>query len=155
MHSPCPKLFDLEFQVNRKTQRALIRYLGGLLLYQGKKNCSSIAKASSINHDSVYEFLKFNIEEKVILQSFLNTVFLNLPLDKGVWYINIDETMIDKIFSKIIEGVAYNWSSTYNDTIKGFSVVVAVITNGRITIPITFKTWYSSKDFPDRHKTRI
>ena len=77
MHSPCPKLFDLEFQVNRKTQRSLTRYLGGLILYQGKKNCSAIAKASSTNHDSVYDFFKLNIEEKVILQSFLNTVFSN------------------------------------------------------------------------------
>lgn len=155
MHSPCPKLFDLEFQVNRKTQRALTRYLGGLVLYPGKKNCSAIARASNSNHDSVYDFFEFNIEEKVILQSFLNAAFSSLPLDKGVWYINIDETMIEKVFSKMIEGVAYNWSSTHSNTIKGFSVVVAVITNGKITIPITFKTWYSSKDFPDRHKTRI
>jgi hypothetical protein len=38
---------------------------------------------------------------------------------------------------------------------KGYAIVVAVITNGKITIPITFKTWYCAKDFPDKHKTRI
>lgn len=155
MHSPIPKLFDLEFQVNRQTTRALTRYLRGLILYPGKKNCSAIAKASNTNHDSVYEFFEFTIEEQSVLQSFLSEAFLSLPLNKGVWYVNIDETIIEKVFSKSIEGVAYNWSSTHSDTIKGLSIVVAVITNGKITIPITFKTWYSLKDFPDKHKTRI
>ena len=38
---------------------------------------------------------------------------------------------------------------------KGHTIIAAVITNGKITIPITFKTWYSAKTFPDKHKTRI
>lgn len=155
MHSPCPKLFDSEFQVNRKTRRALTRYVGGLILYPGKKNCSAIARASNVNHEIVYEFFDSHIEDKVILQSFLERVFSTLPLNKRAWYINIDETLIDKVFSEKIEAVAYNWSSTHSDTLKGLAIVVAVITNGKITIPITFKTWYSSKDFPDKHKTRI
>lgn len=155
MHGQCLTLFDSEIQVNRKTRRALNRYLSGLLLYAGKKNCSAIARDLHTNHDAVYEFFECHANEKIILQSFLDRVFLCLPLLKGVWYINIDETIIDKVFSKNIEGVSYNWSSTHNDTVKGFSVVVAVITNGKITIPITFKTWLSLKDFPDQHKTRI
>jgi Transposase DDE domain len=155
MHSQCPKIFDSEFQVNRKARRALSHYVGGLLLYPGKKNCSAIARASNVDHEIVYEFLECHIEEKVLLQSFLNRVFSALPLKKGVWFINIDETLIDKIFSEKIEAVAYNWSSTHNDTLKGLAIIVAVITNGKITIPITFKTWRSSKEFPDKHKTRI
>ena len=108
-----------------------------------------------MNHEFVYDFLECCNEEKLILQSFLDRTFAALPLNKGVWYINIDETLIDKMFSEKIEAVAYNWNSTFNDTMKGYSVVVAAITNGKLTIPITFKTWYSEKDHPDKHKTRI
>ncbi len=152
---PCPKLFDTEVQVNRKMRRAVARYVGGILRYPGKKNCSAIARASSVNHDAVYEFFENPLDDKMILQMFLDKVIAFLPLKSGNWYINIDETMIDKVFSTKIEAVAYNYSSTHSDTIKGLSIVVAVITNGRITIPITFKTWLSSKQFPDKHKTRI
>jgi len=155
MHISCPNLFDYEIQVNRKIKRSLARYLGGLILYPGKKNCSAIARASNISHDVVYNVFEYNIEEKDILKSLLERVVLSLPLKKGSWYINIDETMIEKMFSEKIEAVAYNWNSTINDTMKGFSVVAAVITNGKITIPITFKPWLSAKDFPDKHETRI
>lgn len=155
MHISCPNLFDPDIQVNRKTKRALGRYLGGLMLYPGKKNCSSIANATNVSHDIVYDFFECHVEEKEILQSFLKKAFYALPLEMGTWYANIDETMIDKMFSEKIEAVAYNWSSTFCDTMKGFSIVAAVITNGKITIPITFKTWYSEKDYPDKHKTRI
>ena len=155
MHISCPNLFDTDIQVNRKTKRALGRYLGGLLLYSGKKNCSSIAKATNVSHDIVYDFFECHVEEKDILQSFLKKAVDALPLGMGTWYVNIDETMIDKMFSEQIEAVAYNWNSTFCDTMKGFSIVAAVITNGKITIPITFKTWYSEKDYPDKHKTRI
>lgn len=155
MHLLCPKLFDLDTQVNRKTKRALSKYIGGLVLYPGKKNCSAIARAANVKHDVIYDSFTLCIEEKDILQSFLNRVFASLPLNKGVWYVNIDETMIEKMFSKKIEGAAYNWNSIINDTMKGFSIVAAVVTNGKITIPITFKTWFSEKDFPDKHETRI
>jgi Transposase DDE domain len=155
MHIPCPKLFDPEIQVNRKIKRALVRYLGGLILYSGKKNCSAIAKATSVSHDIVYDFFECHDDGKSILQDFLKKTLCALPLQRGNWYINIDETMIDKMFSEKIEAVAYNWNSTFNDTMKGYSIVAAVITNGKITIPITFKTWHCAKDFPNKHKTRI
>ena len=155
MHIVCPNLFDQNIQVNRKTKRALVRHLGGLVLYSGKKNCSAIARAANVSHDIAYDFFECHVDEKELLQSFLNRLFASLPLKKETWYINIDETMIEKMFSKNIEAVAHNWNSTHGDTMKGFSVVASVITNGKITIPITFKTWYSEKDHPDKHQTRI
>lgn len=155
MHVSCPTLFDPKIEVNRKTKRALVRYLGGLILYPGKKNCSSIAQASNVTHDVVYDFFECCIDEQIALKSFLMRAVSLLPFKKGKWYVDIDETMIEKMFSKNIEGAAYNWNSTINDSMKGYSIVAAVVTNGKITIPITFKTWYSAKHFPDRHKTRI
>lgn len=155
MHFSCPTLFDQKIEVNRKTKRALVRYLGGLLLYPGKKNCSSIAQATNVSHDIVYNFFECCLEEQDILKSFLERAISLLPFEKSKWYVDIDETMIEKMFSGNIEGAAYNWNSTINDSMKGYSIVAAVVTNGKITIPVTFKTWYSAKDYPDRHKTRI
>ncbi len=151
----CPNLFDSEIQVNRKVRRALSRYLGGLIKYSGKKNCTVIAQASDLSHDSVYEFFDHATDNKSILQAFLNNTISSLPLNTGVWYINIDETLIEKMFAKNIEGASKNWSGVYNKALNGLSIVAAVITNGKITIPITFKTWYSEKDYPDKHETRI
>ena len=83
MHISCPKLFDIEIHVNRKTKRALTRYLGGIVLYSGKKNCSAIAKSANIKHDAVYEFFECHVDEQVILQSFLNKLVYDLSRRRG------------------------------------------------------------------------
>jgi hypothetical protein len=108
-----------------------------------------------VSHDVLYEFFDNTDADKILLQECLKRAYSNLPTNKGHWYINIDETLIEKMFSKKMEAVAYNWSSTHNDTMKGHAIVAAVVTNGKITLPMSFKTWYSEKDFPDRHQTRI
>lgn len=151
----CPKLFDVEIQVNRKIRRSMQRYLGGILLFTGKKNCSAIARSVGLSHDVLYEFFDDTELDKMLLQECLKRSYSRLPTNTGKWYINIDETLIEKMFSEKMEAVAYNWSATHNDTMKGHAIIAAVITNGRMTIPMTFKTWYSAKTFPDRHKTRI
>jgi hypothetical protein len=155
MEISCPKLFDSQIQVNRKIRRAICRYLGGILLFSGKKNCSAIARNACLSHDVIQEFLNNPVDASLLLQDFLKGARTNLPVGFGTWYINIDETLIEKMYSKKMEAVASNWSSIHNDTINGHAIVVAVITNGKITIPITFKTWYSAKSFPERHQTRI
>jgi hypothetical protein len=85
MHISCPNLFDPDIQVNRKTKRALARYLGGLILYPGKKNCLAIAKAINVNHDIVYDFFECHAEGKEILLSFLKKALYALPLKTGTW----------------------------------------------------------------------
>ena len=155
MEISCPKLFDTEVQVNRKIRRSMQRYLGGILLFTGKKNCAAISRQMGLNHDSLYEFFDNPYDDKSLLQACLKNTYSKLPTDVGKWYINIDETLIEKMFSEKMEAAAPNWSSIHNDTMNGHAIVAAVITNGKITIPLTFKTWYSEKTFPDRHKTRI
>jgi hypothetical protein len=155
MNFSCPKLFDTEIQVNRKIRRSMQRYLGGILLFSGKKNCAALSRNMGLSHDVLYEFFDNPADDKALLQACLKNAYSKLPTDKGNWYINIDETLIEKMFSKKMEAVARNWSSIHNDTMNGHAIVAAVITNGKITIPITFKTWYSKEAFPDRHKTRI
>jgi len=151
----CPKLFDTEIYVNRKIRRAICRYFGGILLFSGKKNCSAMARSTGASHDALQEFLNKPVDVAVILQECLKGARSNLPICTGTWYINIDETLIDKVYSKSMEAVAPSWSSAHNTTMKGHTIIAAVITNGKITIPITFKTWYSEKTFPERHQTRI
>lgn len=155
MEISCPKLFDGKIYVNRKIRRAICRYFGGLLLFSGKKNCSAMARCTGISHDVLQEFLNLPVDAAELLKAFLRGARSNLPIRSGTWYINIDETLIDKVYSKKMEAVAPNWSSAHNTTMKGHTIIAAVITNGKITIPITFKTWYSEKTSPEKHQTRI
>ena len=39
-----PKIFDLEIQVNRKLRRSMQRYLGGIMLFSGRKAAQQIIK---------------------------------------------------------------------------------------------------------------
>lgn len=151
----CPKLFDVEIQVNRKIRRSMQRYLGGIVLFTGKKNCSSISRSLGLSHDVLYEFFEDIDTDKMLLQKCLEMIHSQLPTKTGAWYINIGETLIEKMFSEKMEAVAYNWSGVHDSIMRGHAIVAAVITNGELTIPINFKTWYSEKTFPDLHKTRI
>ena len=110
----CPKLFDTEIYVNRKIRRAICRYFGGILLFSGKKNCSAMARFAGAKHDALQEFLNNPADAVAILQEFLKGARSNLPICTVTWYINIDETLIDKIYSKNMEAVAPNWSSAHN-----------------------------------------
>ena len=115
MEISCSKLFDTEIQVNRKIRRSMQRYLGGILLFTGKKNCAAISRHMGLNHDALYEFFDTPCSDKVLLQACLKNTYSKLPTDKGKWYINIDETLIEKMFSGKMEAVAPNWSSIHND----------------------------------------
>ena len=95
----CPKLFDVEIQVNRKIRRSMQRYLGGILLFTGKKNCSAIARSVGLSHDVLYEFFDDTEQDKMLLQECLKRSYSKLPTNTGKWYINIDETLIEKMFS--------------------------------------------------------
>ena len=151
----CPKLFDVEIQVNRKIRRSMQRYLGGILLFSGRKNCSAISRSFGLSHDALYEFFHDIDTDKMLLYECLKKSYSKLPTNTEEWHINIDETLIEKMYSEKMEAVAKNWSGSHDTIMNGHAIIAAVITNNAITIPINFKTWYSQKTFPDRHKTRI
>ena len=148
-------VFAKKSKIDKKSNFVLSLYLNGLLFCSKRKNCSTIAEKMGVNHDSVYAFYRDLCLYKSILKDSIDGIADSLPTDKGKWYIAIDEVLIEKEFSKNIESASFNWSGIRKGPAKGLSVVAAVLTNGKVTIPLGFRQWFSKKRFRDKHKTRI
>lgn len=69
-------------------------------------------------------------------------------------YLIIDDTIIDKIYSKAIEGACDNYSSADRKSYRSLCSVVAMLTDGVIAIPITQALWLSSEFSKVNHKTK-
>jgi hypothetical protein len=65
-------------------------------------------------------------------------------------YLIIDDTLISKQYSRVIEGTSDNYDSSENRTYRSLCVVVGMLTDGTITIPINHAIWVS-KEFAEEN----
>jgi putative transposase len=67
---------------------------------------------------------------------------------------SIDDTLIMKMYSKVIEGTNNNYDSSDGKTYKSLCAVVAVITDGTVTIPISQDIWVSKELNQEEYRTK-
>lgn len=69
-------------------------------------------------------------------------------------YLIIDDTLILKLYSKIIPGTCDNYDSSDGKTYRSLCAVVAVITDGNIAIPIDKAIWTSAEFAQDLYEKK-
>ena len=93
------------------------------------------------------------------MQWFIPQAFIKLitqfSAHKNGWLI-IDDTLIAKIYAKLIEGIEKHFDSSTRRYMHGYTIVVLAWTNGKTTVPLDFEFWFS-KDVvsPDNYFTKI
>jgi SRSO17 transposase len=129
------------------TQRAIENnslYVKGLLKTEGRKVCTSIAETLNTTHDTVYK--PFDNAELLIqnargeLQSIARDVFGNQPV-----YLLIDDFVINKQYSKEIEGTDTCYDTSTKHASTGLHSVSAMLTEGNIKIPIDASLFLSKR----------
>lgn len=106
------------------------------------------------NHDFLYRALSHcNITKNVYKKIVRKLIALSNKRKKG--WILLDDTVINKQYSRTIEGIAEIYDSGQKRPIKGFSAVVLCWSNGEITIPIDFSCWYKKEVLQEHYKTKI
>jgi len=65
-------------------------------------------------------------------------------------YLIVDDTVLDKPYSKKIGFVRYQWSGKHHRTFKGIGLITLVWTNGTIVLPIDFRIY----DIDNDNKTK-
>lgn len=91
-----------------------------------------------------HDFLTRNIRKKYHFKDMLSVLLNKKKLDDG--YIVIDETDIDKSFGEKLPRLGWIYSNRRGKPIFGLHVVVAVWTNGEITIPLGWKIYEKGGD---------
>jgi len=143
-------------RISENVKNKVVQYVTGLIVAPKKKTCTEMAKALSISHDFLNRALNNEDLLLCIPYAFIELV-KQYSIKKKGWLI-IDDTLIAKIYAKLIEGIESHFDSSTRKKLHGYSVVVIAWTNGKITIPLDFEFWFS-KDLvaPDVYlkKTQI
>lgn len=138
-----------------KINAVLSLYALGLIKTSDKKSLPNMGKALSIAHDKLYRLLTWGTTALPVLPTIQEKLVRYYAKKyNSINYLLIDETIIPKMFSSVIEG-AYRW---YNVILKkeqvSLCIVVVAWSNGTITIPIRFAFLHNKKIAPELYKTK-
>lgn len=128
--------------MNNKTESQLptkaLRFIVGLLACGVAKNCSALARLLNCCHDNFTKVLAMKrICWEAVIRGHIARTFGKLS--NG--YLALDDTVIDKNFSRNIAGCSWIYDSKLGKAVMGLNLVVLVWTNERITIPIGIRLY--------------
>lgn len=109
-----------------------------LLSISTKKNFESLGRYFEISGDTISRILATDAVTMHDLIAFCKTIFKEKSL-----YLLIDDTLITKIYSRVIEGTCDNYDSSNKVSKRSFCSVVAMLSDGKTAIPITQELWIS------------
>ena len=132
--------------------QSVIRYVYALILSTAKrKTCSAVMDITSLRSDRMLSIIEEEAPTPEILlklaQKYLNPNFR--------WYVVVDDTLINKRFSKIIEGAGINYDSATGTHYISLCSVVIMVTDGNIAIPIDQCFWIEKALAGNEYKSKI
>ena len=122
----------------RETDRNITYSITLILSSPSRKTFESLAREIGSSGDFVAKVLDKTPTSTAELISMSKSIFKNKRP-----YLLIDDTLILKIYSQIIEGACDNYSSSDRKEHRSLCSVVAVLTDGKIAIPIDQMIWTS------------
>lgn len=121
---------------------------------------STIFAISLLGNDAQYSYNKgsgiFTNVSKYQLKRFLDKdwcenekleelIFL-MDINWSTGWLSIDDCLLEKPFSKEINGVYWQYSSKTNDFAKGLNITVLTWSNGKIIVPIRFMVYEKDEE---------
>jgi SRSO17 transposase len=122
-----------------------------ILSSESKKTCASLARTIKINEHAIWRLLQANTEIKSELIALVHSTFgKNKKL-----YLILDDTIIAKIYSKYIEGSSNNYNSSSRGVEWGLCSIVALVTDGKVAIPINLRNWTQEEIAKEFYKSKV
>lgn len=119
-----------------------------ILSTANKKTCPSLAEVLETSADSVLRMLEYQVTTAQEFIELAKKFFGNKPL-----FLIIDDTLIQKIYSKIIEGTSDNYDSADRKQYRSLCSITAMLSDGVHALPIDQKIW-TSKEFACEYKKK-
>jgi SRSO17 transposase len=130
-------------------ERQLIYPVALLLSTSTRKSCEAMAIVAKVSGDKLCRILK---EKTITMHDLINLARKVLVGQK--WYLIIDDTIIEKIYSKVIEGACDNYDSSDGSTYRSLCSITAVLTDGKTVIPIDQALWLSAEFAQNEYKKK-
>jgi SRSO17 transposase len=132
------------------TNRHLIYPISLISSIPNKKTCESLSEVIGISGDTVLRLLD---EYATSLEMLIQLARLHFA-DKKISLV-LDDTIISKIYSKYIEGSCDNYDSAKGIKYRSLCSVTAVLTDGRIAMPIAQELWISEEFSTGSYKKKF
>lgn len=132
-----------------KAERKLIYPLALLVSTAKRKTCEAIALAIGKSGDALLRLLNEGVATLEDLISIAKKIFVGKVL-----YLIIDDTIIAKIHSKMIQGTSDNYDPSNGNTYRSLCSVTAMISDGYTAIPISQKIWTAKEFAADTYKKK-
>ncbi len=117
-----------------------LAYVCGLVSSTFRKNCESLGRFLGLSGDRMLRTL--NAAPATSGELFeLAAEFLN---SKSA-YLIIDDTLIEKMYSRLIAGTSDNYDSSGNMVYRSLCAVVAMVTDGKWAIPVDHLLWVNKE----------
>ena len=120
------------------TERRLTYPIALLLSIPGRKTFAALARSLEVSGTEISRLLENHATTMQDLIAIAKNFFKRKRL-----FLIIDDTLILKLYSKIIPGACDNYDSSDGNTYRSLCSVVAVITDGTFVIPIDQQLWFS------------
>lgn len=121
-----------------------------LLSTAPRKTCESLAREMGISGDTVNKYL-----EQQSPDLFERIAAATKILKRKKLYLLLDDTLITKTYSRCIEGTSDNYSSSDRTIQRSLCSIVAMLTDGKIAIPIDQAIWSAREVDPVNYKTKV
>jgi hypothetical protein len=112
-----------------KAERKLIYPLALLVSTVKRKTCEAIALATGKSGDALLRLLNEGLTVMEDLVAIAKKLFIGKFL-----YLIIDDTIISKIHSKIIEGTSDNYDSSSRNSYRSLCSITAMISDGKLIL---------------------
>lgn len=116
-------------------------YIEGLLGSDTAKTCNGMAQRLQLSHDVLQKILDAGPKTADELRKLLIQMGLHYSNPYVRSFLIIDDTLLVKEFSYMLEQLGLINPANIHDKQKGYKIVVLVWTDGNITIPIDFRVW--------------
>lgn len=132
-----------------RTERKITYPIALLLSIPGRKTFEALARELQTSGDSISRLLENYAATMADLIRIVKDLFKHKRL-----YLIVDDTLIRKMYSKIIPGTSDNYDSSDGKTYRSLCSVVAVITDGKIAVPVGQEFWTASEFAKNSYATK-
>jgi len=146
--------FDfLKDYVGQTHGQHLLAYVAGLILCGTNATMTGIARTLKLcRHDSLERMLsEMNLPARLLSGLFIGWI-RNYRRTPG--YLMLDDTVLDKRYSKGIDCAGFAWSTCDKRSILGIHIVVMYWSDGKVKIPMGWRLWIPRKKTL-RYRTKV
>ncbi len=116
----------------------------------GKKSFENMGRFIKKSGDTISRMLRPGEESLLESQKIAQKIFAN----KRELVLAIDETILRKIYSLLMEGTGFFFDTKITRSINAYRLIVAVITDGKFTVPISAFFTFGKEFYKDANKAK-